>query len=175
MHRQSPVDLQRNPAVIGDPAEKECPDWHYMQHKADSCTWEDMVNKDTFKILRSSLRINIPITQDGEIDCVDPVDGERRFPRLDYSKGFPDWWLMDHIDLSVPGHHGQEGKLYPAELTLAHYYEKAHDKNQVSGRLDVRNMRPEPNVLICVCCSLARVCIICDARLCRSRALAVLG
>jgi hypothetical protein len=131
MHRQSPIDLQRNPAVIGDPEEKECPDWHYMQHKPDSCSWEDMVNKNTFEIMRHSLRINIPTTPDGEVDCIRPTDGERRWPRLDYSKGFPNWWWMSHMDLSVPSQHFQEGKRYAAELTLAHFYEIAHHKNQV--------------------------------------------
>jgi hypothetical protein len=90
-----------------------------------------MVSKNTFEIKPSSLRINIPTTDDGEVDCVRASDGERRWPRLDYSKGFPDWWLMSHMDLSVPSQHKQEGVKYAAELTLAHFYEVVHGKNQV--------------------------------------------
>lgn len=58
-------------------------------------------------------------------------DDRREFPRLDYSKGFPDWWHMARIDISTPSQHFQEGNQYAAEVTLAHFYEKDHFKNHV--------------------------------------------
>jgi len=129
LHRQSPIDLKRDRAIPGNPNEKECPDWHYMQYRDDTCDWEDM--KSQFEILREALRITIPILPNGDIDCLSE-DGIRQFPRLDYSKGFPDWWWLDHIDITVPSSHTQEGKRYAAEVVLAHFYEIPHEKNQVS-------------------------------------------
>jgi hypothetical protein len=105
----------------------ECPDWHYMQYKDDSCTWDDM--KDQFTIARHALQIHIPQLENGDIAC--EQNGVRRYPRLDYSKGFPDWWWMQRMDIMVPSQHVQEGNRYAAEVTLAHFYEIAHPKNQV--------------------------------------------
>lgn len=130
LHRQSPIDLKRDRGITGHPEEKECPDWHWMQYRDDTCSWDDM--KDQFSIERHALKIQIPTLPNGDIDCVDP-DGTRQFPRLDYSKGFPDWWWLDHTSISVPSQHTQEGKQYAAEVTLAHFYEISHPKNQVSS------------------------------------------
>lgn len=130
LHRQSPIDLHRDRAIPGHRNEKECPDWHYMMYRDDTCDWSDMV--DQFEIARHALKINIPIQSNGDIDCVRESDGFRQFPRLDYSKGFPDWWWLDHIEITVPSSHTQEGKRYAAEVILAHFYQIEHEKNQVS-------------------------------------------
>jgi hypothetical protein len=131
VHRQSPIDLKRDRGVIGGSNEKSCPDWHWMAYKDDTCAWKDMV--DEFSIERHGLRLSVPIESNGEISCVENRNGQdvRRFPRLDYSKGFPDWWWLQSTDISVPSHHTQEGKRYDAEVTLKHFYEIEHDKNQV--------------------------------------------
>jgi hypothetical protein len=130
-HRQSPIDLKRDRGVIGGSNEKSCPDWHWMAYKDDTCAWKDMV--DEFSIERHGLRLSVPIESNGEISCVENRNGQdvRRFPRLDYSKGFPDWWWLQSTDISVPSHHTQEGKRYDAEVTLKHFYEIEHDKNQL--------------------------------------------
>lgn len=129
-HRQSPINLRRAPGVIGGEDEKECPDWHWMQFRDDTCSWEDM--KDHFSIARHALLINVPQMDDGEIDCYSEDKG-RRYPRLDYSKGFPDWWFMQRTEIMVPSQHSQEGVHYAAEVVLAHFYEKDHYKNKVSS------------------------------------------
>lgn len=129
LHRQSPIDLQRNRGIAGDPMEKECPDWHWMQFRNDTCSFDDDLI-DQFVIERHALKLNIPINEDGEIDCEDDA-GLRQFARLDYSKGFPDWWWLEHTSIQVPSQHTQEGKRYDAEVTLAHFYEIDHPKNQV--------------------------------------------
>jgi hypothetical protein len=128
LHRQSPIDLLRNRAVAGHARVKDCPDWHFFAFHRDTCTFNDL--RDQFSIERHALQLHIPIRPNGDIDCVNG-EGERAFPRLDYSKGFPDWWHMARIDISVPSQHLQEGNRYAAEVTLAHFYEQEHVKNQV--------------------------------------------
>lgn len=86
--------------------------------------------KDQFKIQRHALSIDIPMLPNGDIDCVTP-DGLRQFPRLDYSKGFPDWFWMDSTEIMMPSNHVQEGKRYAAEVVLQHFYEIDHYKNKV--------------------------------------------
>ncbi|GKY98443.1 hypothetical protein MPSEU_000801800 [Mayamaea pseudoterrestris] len=152
LHRQSPINLERNRGLVGDPMEKECPDWHFMHAQEGSCVWEDLL--DQFEIERHALKLKIPVQDDGEIDCVD-TDGLRRFPRTDYSKGFPDWWWMDHTSIQVPSQHTQEGKRYDAEVQLNQFYEIEHPKNQlgsISVFLDAyNNTAPWPMLdkLIC--------------------------
>lgn len=128
IHRQSPINLERDRAVIGDDDEKECPDWHWMQFRDDTCSWDDL--KDQFTIQRHSLQINMPQRDNGEIDCFDEEKG-RRYPRLDYSKGFPDWWWLQRTEIMVPSQHTQEGHQYAAEVILAHFYQIEHYKNHV--------------------------------------------
>ena len=129
-HRQSPINLRRSPGVLGGDDEKECPDWHWMQFRDDTCTWDDMKNQ--FTIQRHALTINVPQMDNGEIDCYSEEKG-RRYPRLDYSKGFPEWWWMQRTEIMVPSQHSQEGVHYAAEVVLAHFYEQDHYKNKVSS------------------------------------------
>jgi hypothetical protein len=136
VHRQSPINLVRNVGEANMPYSKECLDWHWLQFKDDTCTWDDM--RDQFEINRHALQIHVPTREDGKIDCW--VQGEgRKFPRLDYSKGFPDWWWMQRTDIVMPSLHWQEGHQYAAEVTLAHFYEVAHSKNEV--RFCVRSLQ----------------------------------
>ena len=85
--------------------------------------------KDQFTIERHALQIHTPQLSNGDIACKER--NRRRYPRIDYSKGFPDWWWMQRTDVMVPSHHTQEGFQYAAEVTLAHFYEINHVKNQV--------------------------------------------
>lgn len=130
LHRQSPIDLKRDRAQTGSLNEKECPDWHFMQTRDDTCSWEDMRNQ--FTIERHALQIHTPQLETGEINCFEEPLG-RRYPRLDYSKGFPDWWWLQRTDIMVPSQHRQEGIQYAAEVVLAHFYsiDMETDKNQV--------------------------------------------
>ena len=139
MHRQSPIDLKRDRSIPGSRNEKECPDWHWMQYRDDTCKWDDM--KNAFSIERHALQIHIPTTDNGEIAC-QRKDGSRNFPRLDYSKGFPDWWWLQRTDITLPSHHTQEGVQYAAEVTLAHFYSIDHPKNHVRlSRFSVRESK----------------------------------
>eukprot|EP00934_Nitzschia_sp_Nitz4_P001807 Nitzschia sp. Nitz4//scaffold177_size45885//17105//21005//NITZ4_007204-RA/size45885-augustus-gene-0.5-mRNA-1//-1//CDS//3329539052//1807//frame0 len=148
-HRQSPIDLQRDRAIANGTNWKDCPDWHWyvrpiclemssfngsqycryrIQYLDGTCSWEDM--SESFEITRNTLTIHTPITDDGDIDCGE-VDGEKKFPKLDYSKGFPDWWYLSQTDISVTSEHTQLGKRYEAEVKLSHFYEIDMYKNKL--------------------------------------------
>jgi hypothetical protein len=99
-----------------------------MNFEDGSCQWDDM--KESFEISKHALQIHTPMRKNGDIDCAN-AEGERLYPRLDYSKGFPDWWHLDRTDVKVPSEHTQHGKRYAAEISLAHFYEIGHYKNQV--------------------------------------------
>jgi hypothetical protein len=132
VHKQSPIDLTRDPARTGTDTAKECPDWHTMQQKDGSCKWENF--KDQFDIMRHALRMNVPQLPNGDVDCIDE-NGLRVYPRLDYSKGFPDYFFMQSMEISVPSQHRQQGKRYAAEVMLYHFYEIDQSKNKVSERI----------------------------------------
>lgn len=83
-----------------------------------------------FEIGRNALMLHTPLTSGGDIDCVNQ-EGERKFPKLDYSKGFPDWWYLSRTDIVVPSEHVQHGKRYAAEVKLSHFYEIDHYKNRL--------------------------------------------
>ena len=82
--------------------------------------------ENNFKINRHSLQILQPIDEHGQLQCDSPSG--RMFPRLDYSKGFPDWWFLSHTEVTVPSEHTQGGKHYDAEVHLAHFYSENHDR-----------------------------------------------
>jgi hypothetical protein len=108
----------------------------------------------SFEINRHALQIHTPIRSDGDVDCVNNAN-ERKYPKLDYSKGFPDWWWLSRTDISVPSQHVQEGKRYAAEVTLAHFYEIDHYKNKLGHvsifMQDYEGQKPWPflDKLIC--------------------------
>jgi hypothetical protein len=127
-HRMSPINLVRDRAIEDHPNWKDCPDWHWMNFEDGTCAWDDM--EDSFEISRHALQIHTPMRSNGDINCANS-EGERLYPRLDYSKGFPDWWHLDRTDVKVPSEHTQHGKRYAAEISLAHFYELDHYKNQI--------------------------------------------
>eukprot|EP00548_Thalassiothrix_antarctica_P017688 CAMPEP_0194195270 /NCGR_PEP_ID=MMETSP0154-20130528/76044_1 /TAXON_ID=1049557 /ORGANISM="Thalassiothrix antarctica, Strain L6-D1" /LENGTH=605 /DNA_ID=CAMNT_0038919785 /DNA_START=218 /DNA_END=2033 /DNA_ORIENTATION=+ len=79
-----------------------------------------------YKIERHALQILQPIDDDGTLQCDD--QNGRNFPRLDYSKGFPDWWFLSHTEVTVPSEHTQHGKRYDAEVHLSHFYSVEHER-----------------------------------------------
>jgi hypothetical protein len=123
-HHQSPIDLQRNRAVPGDPDENECIDVHWMAYYDSTCTWDTLKELNAFSVERHALKVVQPITEtasgEWEIACRD--DSGKRFGRIDFSKGFSQWWFLSHMDFHVPSEHTQEGKRYDGELHMYHFY-----------------------------------------------------
>lgn len=138
LHHQSPIDLKRDRAIIGNINEKECPDWHLMKSEDGACTWNDLINNkngavhtNNFFIKRHALHILEPLTPTGELACLN--QNGRRYPRIDFSKGFPNFFNLAHTEITVPSVHTQEGKRYDAEVHLAHFYQVGDiPKNKVS-------------------------------------------
>jgi hypothetical protein len=77
-----------------------------MKYEDSFCSFDDLVEKDMFTIERHGLRIGQPIivyddidedidgVVDGvRLDCRIPGNGSR-FGRIDFSKGFADWYVM---------------------------------------------------------------------------------
>lgn len=104
-----------------------------MAYEDRTCTWDHIINNpntpdpNNFRIRRHALQILQPIDENGELQCV-RRDGQNSFPRLDYSKGFPNWWHLSHTEITVPSEHFQEGKQYDAEVHLSHFYEIEHER-----------------------------------------------
>jgi hypothetical protein len=135
-HHQSPINLQREYGLEPGthPNANECIDLHWMKYEDSFCTLDQLEDAEAFTIERHALRISQPIeTYDNITEDTDGVaDGVRllcripgrgsRFGRIDYSKGFADWWYLSHIDVRVPSEHTQEGRRYDAEIQLAHFY-----------------------------------------------------
>jgi hypothetical protein len=135
-HHQSPINLLREYGLEPGthPNANECIDLHWMKYEDSFCTLDQLEDADAFTIERHALRISQPIeVYDDVADDQDGVpDGVRlqcriegrgsRFGRIDFSKGFSDWWHLSHIDVRVPSEHTQEGKRYDAEIQLAHFY-----------------------------------------------------
>mmetsp|Transcript_43747 Transcript_43747/g.49025 ORF Transcript_43747/g.49025 Transcript_43747/m.49025 type:complete len:438 (-) Transcript_43747:237-1550(-) len=109
-----------------------------MKYEDSFCTMDQLIDADAFTIERHALRISQPIEvyddisedEDGVPDGVRlmcRVEGKgSRFGRIDYSKGFSDWWYLSHMDVHVPSEHTQEGKQYDAEIQLQHFYSVPH-------------------------------------------------
>ena len=117
--------------------EKTCPDQHHMKYEDGTCTWEDLVdnqrgavNANNFFIKRHALHIMQPLTENGNLACA--KDDVHQYPRVDYSKGYPNWFHLAHTEITVPSVHTQEGKRYDAEVHLNHFYETGDNvKNKV--------------------------------------------
>mmetsp|Transcript_25784 Transcript_25784/g.28947 ORF Transcript_25784/g.28947 Transcript_25784/m.28947 type:complete len:581 (+) Transcript_25784:49-1791(+) len=149
-HHQSPINLERVVGYEPDTHDlaNECIDIHWMKYEDSFCTLEQLIDEDAFSIERHSLRISQPITVYENIDQdLDGVpDGVRlqcrlegrgsRFGRIDFSKGFSQWWYLSHTDIHTPSEHTQDGKRYDAEIQLHHFYsvtaEEAGTNNEVA-------------------------------------------
>mmetsp|Transcript_8669 Transcript_8669/g.18721 ORF Transcript_8669/g.18721 Transcript_8669/m.18721 type:complete len:449 (-) Transcript_8669:740-2086(-) len=105
-----------------------------MKYEDSFCSLDQLEASDAFIIERHALRIAQPISvyddlaedKDGVSDGVKlecKIKGRgSRFGRIDYSKGFSEWWHLSHIDLHTPSEHSQDGIFYDGEIQLQHFY-----------------------------------------------------
>ena len=136
-HHQSPIDLLRSRAIEkNNPDYNECIDGHWMAYVDSSCSFEELERLNAFHIERHALQVIQPIEPmpDDAPDIQDqngyrnacqynPTTNTRnRFGKIDFPKGFSQWWHLSHIDLHVPSEHTQEGKRYDGELQMYHIY-----------------------------------------------------
>jgi carbonic anhydrase len=135
-HRQSPINLRREVGFEPGthPNANECIDIHWMKYEDSYCDIQQLVDANAFTIERHALRISQPLTVleskgDDEDGVKDGVTSNckregvgSRFGRIDFSKGFSQWWFLSHMDLHVPSEHYQDGARYDAEIQLKHFY-----------------------------------------------------
>lgn len=128
-----------------------CADGHWMAYFDSSCSFNELKNKDAFIIDRFALRIIQPIidtNNDGSytIDC--RGNNNAQWGRIDFANGFPDWWLLSHIDFHVPSEHTQEGKRYSGEIQMYHFYSVPAKEAGVNNEVCMRRML---NFCFCLC------------------------
>ena len=126
-HHQSPIDLRREKGFPNSSEYKECIDVHWMKYEDSTCTFQHLVDQDSFTIQRHALRVAQPITilnrtaHTYRLEC--PKKGVGRLlGRIDFSKGFSQWWYLSHIDFQTPSEHTQGGKRYDMEAKMYHFY-----------------------------------------------------
>jgi hypothetical protein len=105
--------LYENNVVLYRPLPHLCndvsPDLHWMKYEDSFCSLEELIESDAFSIERHGLRIQQPIIVyddyaddldgivDGvRLDCRIPGNGSR-FGRIDFSKGYSDWYVRFEI------------------------------------------------------------------------------
>jgi hypothetical protein len=95
-----------------------------MKYRDSTCTVDLLKKLNAFVIERHALKIVQPIEPLGNdqyrLAC--KSDQGRRFGRIDFSRGYSQWWMLSHMDLHVPSEHTQEGKRYDGEIHLYHWY-----------------------------------------------------
>ena len=145
-HHQSPIDLERNLAIEGDPMYQECIDVHWMKYEDSACSWNDLTTKDAFSIERHALKVTQPLEygEGGDegirLDCTIGGEDGRRFGRIDFSRGFSYWWFLSHIDFKVPSEHTQDGKRYSAEVQMAHFFSLSGEDAGVNNEMGTVSM-----------------------------------
>jgi hypothetical protein len=120
---------------------KECIDKHWMKYHDSACSYDQLVEKNAIFVDRHALRIVQPIVLDTSITVNTTYrlgcrSTDASWGRIDFSKGYSQWWYLSHIDFHVPSEHLQEGKRYDGELQMYHFYsvsgEEAGVNNEVS-------------------------------------------
>lgn len=91
-----------------------------------SCDFETLREKKAFTVERHALKITQPLESTGAPDayqlaCKSPK-GARTWGKIDFSRGFSQWWHLSHVDFHVPSEHTQEGKRYSGEIQMYHWY-----------------------------------------------------
>ena len=106
----------------------ECIDIHWMAYHDSTCDFETLKSKKAFSIERHALKIVQPIEKTGGNDdeyrlaCPSATGGARQWGKIDFSRGFSQWWHLSHTDFHVPSEHTQEGKQYSGEIQMYHWY-----------------------------------------------------
>jgi Eukaryotic-type carbonic anhydrase len=123
-----------------------------MAHLDSSCSYDELKRKNAFIVDRHVLKIVQPISGTGSdhndlltIDC--NGQGSKRWGRIDFPKGYSDWWLLSHIDFHVPSEHTQNGKRYAAELQLFHFYSVSGNDAGVDNEVRKRSFLCVLNLL----------------------------
>ena len=126
MHHQSPINLERNTALNETETYHDCIDVHKMKYYDSTCSFDQLVEYDAFTVQRHALQIRQPMEEYEpnmyQVACAQGQSQTKRWGRIDFSRGYPNWWFLSHIDFHVPSEHTQEGKRFDAEMQMYHFY-----------------------------------------------------
>jgi hypothetical protein len=111
-----------------------CVDVHKMKHYGSSCSFDNLTELNAFTIARHALQIRQPLIEvekdTYDVACQMGRSQTRRFGRIDFSRGYPEWWYLSHIEFHVPSEHTQEEKRYDAELQMYHFYSVSGEESE---------------------------------------------
>lgn len=143
-HAQSPIPLESTTAT----ANRLCRDRHLMRFKTGNCKLEDvrlyvytesevglqcsvMCNNSHFlSFLLAYSRILPHVLRAYQPAC--SVE-----PKLDFSFGFPDPWILQYTDIMIPSQHTLGGKRFSAEIVLTHTYSNKTMLDKLVGNLAI--------------------------------------
>jgi hypothetical protein len=110
-----------------------------MKYIDSACSWDQLIEKNAIFVDRHALRIVQPIVPDtGNGNMTHRLACRSRdasWGRIDFSKGFSQWWYLSHIDVKVPSEHMQEGKRYDGELQMYHFYSVSGEEAGVNNEM----------------------------------------
>ena len=139
-HHQSPINLERFVADETNTQFKECIDLHWMKYIDSACSYDQLVAKNAIFVDRHALRVVQPIVPGGEGNLTHRLacrSTDASWGRIDFSKGFSQWWYLSHIDFHVPSEHMQEGKRYDGEMQIYHFYSVSGEEAGVNNEVRV--------------------------------------
>jgi hypothetical protein len=94
-----------------------------MAYFDSGCTFDDLKKKNAFSIERHALKITQPMSSNEDGGRIRNLECSRNsYGRIDFPKGYSQWWYLSHIDFHVPSEHTQNGKRYSGELQMHHFY-----------------------------------------------------
>ena len=139
-HHQSPINLERFVADESSGLFKECIDLHWMKYIDSACSYDQLVAKNAIFVDRHALRIVQPIEPGGDGNMTHRLacrSTDASWGRIDFSKGFSQWWYLSHIDFHVPSEHMQEGKRYDGEIQMYHFYSVSGEEAGVNNEVRI--------------------------------------
>lgn len=138
-HHQSPINVERIVALEYGGEYKECIDSHWMKYIDSACSYDQLIDKNAIFVDRHALRIVQPIipdsSQQNETHRLACRSQTASWGRIDFSKGFSQWWYLSHVDFHVPSEHYQEGRRYDGEMQLYHFYSVTGEEAGVNNEM----------------------------------------
>lgn len=119
-----------------------------MAYFDSTCDFERLQEARAFTVERHALKVTQPIemvTAEMAAEDDKSVEGTyrlacrndvgRRWGRIDFSRGFSQWWHLSHVDFHVPSEHTQHGVRYDGEIHLYHWYSVSEEEAGVANEV----------------------------------------
>ncbi|GKY97302.1 hypothetical protein MPSEU_000688600 [Mayamaea pseudoterrestris] len=110
-----------------------------MKTYDSSCNFSELVKYDAFTVERHALQVRQPMVEYEEnkfhVACEMGRAKTHRWGRIDFSRGYPEWWFLSHIDFHVPSEHTLEGTRFDAEMQMQHFYSTANSSTGLDNEM----------------------------------------